>query len=310
MLNRVQQQNPMENTLQRTRILRGLASGSAAAATAYRWLVSNATRVPLPSAPPAQAPIPPVQAPAPPVRPPAVQPGLPDGVEQTTVTIPSDVIDGRDRGNEPTVTRDSGDRGDREDEEEDTERKKVAEVTGEDVRDQTGLTLPLRPEFEVGGPELVAESPAQTRRDRQNFSDFNWVPSAGQLGNASTNPLVRMNELEDAIRHMQPLYRNWMPNGTPIPGIARMPPPQITINNYGPQQQKKAWQRIKRQRPDDNVYQPTVKALQNVVQLPYMDNETFTRADYERGNEPVQKRVKSAYEPISNTWEQRLRSLE
>jgi hypothetical protein len=134
------------------------------------------------------------------------------------------------------------------------------------------------------------------------------VSSAGMNGSAESNPLVRMNDLEDAVRFMAPMYRNWEPNGTPLPGSAHIPRPNITINNYNGQQ--KAWKRVKRQRPNDNANQPTVKALQDVIQMSYGDgHETFDRADFELG-EPLRKRIKTALEPFSSTWEDRIRALE
>ena len=117
-----------------------------------------------------------------------------------------------------------------------------------------------------------------------------------------------MNQLEDAVRYMAPLYRNWSGSGRPIPGVARMPPPQITINNYGPDGQKRAWGRVKRQRPNENVSQRTNKALQNVIQLPGEGNQVFDRADYEIGA-PVRKKVRTALQPFSSTWEGRIRAL-
>jgi hypothetical protein len=165
----------------------------------------------------------------------------------------------------------------------------------------------LRPEFQRAGPEVVAESVEQTRRDHQTFHDLNYVESAGQLGNVDTNPLVRLNHLEDAVRYMRP-YRNWTPNGTPVPGIARIPPAEITINNYGEVAQERAWQRVKRQRPDFNTNQPIVQQLQNAIELPGFGRAEFDRADYDRPR--LAKRVKTAIEPFSSTWEARVRALE
>jgi hypothetical protein len=110
------------------------------------------------------------------------------------------------------------------------------------------------------------------------------------------NPLVRLNQLEEAVQYMRPLYRNWLPNGTPIPGIARVPSPSITINNY--REHDRAWQRVQRQRPDYNTNQPIMQQLQTPIELP----------DYDQPR--LAKRVKMASKPFSRTWEQRVRALE
>jgi hypothetical protein len=144
--------------------------------------------------------------------------------------------------------------------------------------------------------------------DHRLFNEFNYIPSAGQLGNAAVNPLVRLNELEDAVRFMRPLYRNWTPNGTPVPGIARIPPAQITINNSGEEAQGRAWRRVKRHRSDFNANQPIVQELQNTIQLPSFGHAVFDRADYDSPR--LAKRVKTAIEPFSSTWEDRVRALD
>jgi hypothetical protein len=118
-----------------------------------------------------------------------------------------------------------------------------------------------------------------------------------------------MNNLESAVRFMRPLYENWTKPGRPIPGIARMPPARITINNYSHKGQENAWKRVKRQRPNDNVSQRTNKALQNAIQLPGDGYDVFDKADYEIGA-PVRKKVKVALEAFSSTWEERIRALE
>jgi hypothetical protein len=181
---------------------------------------------------------------------------------------------------------------------------RIQQVTGDDV--QHGV-LPLRPEFQIAGAEVVDESAEQMQMDHRLFHDLNYIPSARQLGNAPVNPLVRLNELEDAVRYMRP-YRNWTANGEPLPGIARVPPAQITINNYGEGAQARAWQRVKRQRPDFDTNQPIVQRLQNAIQLPSVGHEVFDRADYARPR--LAKRVKTAIEPFSSTWEARVRALD
>jgi hypothetical protein len=185
-------------------------------------------------------------------------------------------------------------------------RMRIQQVIGDDVQNGV-LPLPLRPEFKQAGPEEVAESAEQTQLDHRLFNEFNHIASAGQLGSAETNPLVRLNELEDAVRYMRP-YRNWTANGTPLPGIARVPPAQITINNYGEGAQARAWQRVKRQRPDFNTNQPIVQHLQNAIELPGFGRAVFDRADYDRPR--LAKRVKTAIDPFSSTWEARVRALD
>jgi hypothetical protein len=249
-----------------------------------------------------------LQLPKPPTAPQIPKPTtLPEGVRPVDVQLPDAIDDAEDgiRTNEPSSIR-KVDREDvREEDDDDGEtRMRIQQVIGDDV--QNGV-LPLRPEFKQAGAEEVAESAEQTRRDHQTFHDFNYIPSAGQLGSAEVNPLVRLNELEDAVRYMRP-YRNWTANGTPVPGVARVPPAQITINNYGEVAQERAWQRVKRQRPDFNTNQPIVQQLQNAIELPGFGRAVFDRADYDRPR--LAKRVKTANEAFSSTWEARVRALD
>jgi hypothetical protein len=295
MWSRVREENPGFSGDMIARRIVNLADGGAVAARS--WVDANefALRsVPGLIGPPTAAQIPTPDA-------------LPEGVRPVDVQIPDAIDDVEDgiRTNEPSSIR-KVDREDVRDEPDDAgdTRMIIQQVIGDDV--QNGV-LPLRPEFKQAGPEEVAESAEQTQLDHRLFNEFNYIPSAGQLGNADVNPLVRLNELEDAIRYMRP-YRNWTGNGEPLLGIARVPRAQITINNYGEGAQARAWQRVKRQRPDFDTNQPIVQRLQNAIQLPSVGHEVFDRADYARPR--LAKRVKTAIEPFSSTWEARVRALD
>jgi hypothetical protein len=273
------------------------ALGTIGGVTAY--LKNLPTAIPPVTPLPPTIPIPPL-APLPPVIPAPPQPplvALPDPTPIPPTLPPGIVTRPVDEPRADPSPPQQPEKGDDPDDME--EQQTIQKITGNDVNED--IHMDLRPEYLVGGPELVDESLEQTAKDHQLFNDFDWVPNA--LGDVGNNPIIAQNTLDDAVLHMNPMYRNWLPNGTPIPGVYRPPVQHITINNYAhPQRAEKV---LKRSRADFNTNQPVRQEFQNVIQLPGDELHAFTSADY-TDEKPLRKRIRNVANPFSTDWEKRV----
>ncbi len=189
-------------------------------------------------------------------------------------------------------------------------REQVIAATGDDISfEEYKMGPQLRPEFKIGGAELVAESHAQTIQDAEMFNSFDYQPSVSWLG--PNNPLMRLNFLEDTVNYSN-ANMNWLQNGTPVPGNVlnkrkREEPSEDTFT-LTPSELKKHKAEM---RGPQNVMQPTWQALRNQIQLPLDEARlAFTPADYEmKGGPPMKVKIMRAFEPFSPDWDNQVQDV-